>query len=559
MRFKSPRAQFLRLWRGWLPRQTNRNARRQIEGELSRPRNRSLKDQNLAGSNLSGVSFDDIDLTRCRLNHANLSFSNFEKARHLSAEGLAGADLRAATMPSSFKFDLDPTNDLLRNCRSLSATLLISSIYMMIAAASTKDVDLLTASRKFTLPLVNAEVSLFGFYAFGPIALILFGLFFYIVIGSAFDRLARLPAVFPNGALTDEAVAPWLTSELIRWRQPRLRRAITPTWITRTTGAILLTWLIVPSTVAFIWLKYLKRHDAALTVFHVSMLALATLLSLNFLYSSVTGNRLSARVGIGLLALTGIVAVAPATYISSAVLQGGTLPQSVAFVLDRVGYKANLDLVGAIVSRRPDNWSPFTDPQFQEVTGADLARASLRNADARHVFLARANLTQADMRSARLGRTRMQFANLTEANGEGAVFDDADFRGALLYGANFRKIQAARASFEAATLRHTVLSSAILEKATFKDADLDDAHLDGAYLREARITSTKMRQTDLRRAMLYEATLYADLSGAKLDNADIRGADLSQSTGLTQDQLISTCMDKRTKLPVAIQPNQNVC
>lgn len=493
--------------------------------------------QNLRDANLSGRQFQD----------ASLQFRDLRDVLHLHQGALRGADLSGAALPQSYEFDLDAVNDLIRSCRTLFVALLTTSAYLTITAASTRDVDLLTASRQFNLPIVGAEISLTGFYALAPAGLVGFALYFYLHIERLFDRLASLPAIFPSGSSIDEVTTPWLTTELIRLRQPRLRHLTSRSWLVRVAMGTPLTWFVVPSAIAFIWLRYLKRHDPWITTLHLVYLIVAVLTSFWTLHLSVGAS--GTRRALAAATFTaGASFIAATGYISFAVLSGSALPPTMATVLGQIGYQPHLRLVGAIVSTRPANWAPAFDPNFEEVTGASLAHASLRDAEAQHVFLARADLTQADLRSADLKRARLQFADLTGVNATDAVLDQAELRGAHLHGGVFRGVQASGVNVEDAVAKNADFSGAILTDSNFRNADLTGAVLRSAYLVEARLSGADLRRADLSGANMFGATLYgADLSGALLEHADLRGAELSTTIGLTQQQCDSARMDVHSR------------
>ena len=127
--------------------------------------------------------------------------------------------------------------------------------------------------------------------------------------------------------------------------------------------------------------------------------------------------------------------------------------------------------------------------------------ATLRTVDAEN--LRGANLSDADLRNAYLRN-----ANLS----------DADLRNAHLSGANLRNANLSGADLRGADLRNANLRSAYLRNANLSDADLRNAHLSGANLRNANLSGADLRGADLSGA---------DLSGADLRNANLSDADLN--------------------------------
>lgn len=95
-------------------------------------------------------------------------------------------------------------------------------------------------------------------------------------------------------------------------------------------------------------------------------------------------------------------------------------------------------LAGADFSGKDLTDASFTQATLREAnfTGADLRGVSLFGA-----FLEKANLTSADLRGATLDRARLTRANLTNANLEGAFAFNANFKEAIIDGADFTDVQ----------------------------------------------------------------------------------------------------------------------
>jgi hypothetical protein len=82
-------------------------------------------------------------------------------------------------------------------------------------------------------------------------------------------------------------------------------------------------------------------------------------------------------------------------------------------------------------------------------------------------------------------------------------WDECDFSGSILTGANFHAVDLTDSVFTAATLGQANLSAANLTRVSFRDADLSGANLDTANVTEA----------DFRRVKGLDATALADLRG----------------------------------------------
>jgi uncharacterized protein YjbI with pentapeptide repeats len=129
-----------------------------------------------------------------------------------------------------------------------------------------------------------------------------------------------------------------------------------------------------------------------------------------------------------------------------------------------------------------------------------------------------------DLSGANLENGFFQLAVLLEANLSGARLDGANLAGAQLNGANLSK----------ASLRYANLSGARLEGADLRGADLSNAWLNWAWL------------------------VGANMEGANLTNAifvgtQIQNTDLSNTVGLTAEQVARACSTAQTRLPKGLR------
>lgn len=142
------------------------------------------------------------------------------------------------------------------------------------------------------------------------------------------------------------------------------------------------------------------------------------------------------------------------------------------------------------------------------------ARTSLTEADLERANLAGASLRQADLTQANLDRANLQGASL-----ELARLYDAELQYACLYqanlaGASLELANAYSAAFAGASLAGACLRSAYLEYAKFPGADLSGTDLTETDLARAVLTSANLAGVDLSTASL----VHAQVGGAKIDN-----------------------------------------
>ncbi|MEM1371303.1 MAG: pentapeptide repeat-containing protein [Pseudomonadota bacterium] len=195
----------------------------------------------------------------------------------------------------------------------------------------------------------------------------------------------------------------------------------------------------------------------------------------------------------------------------------------------------------------PDDLSDH-DFSYLDLSGLDFKRAVLAGADFYGTDLLGADLRGADLRDARLDRATIIQTNFTGANLSGVsmslptTFVDlafntsqvatfaradlsearvlarlygADFRGAVLVGADFSALSAGRATI--ASVPYNFLTG----------GNFDGADLRGANFSHAEMNFVSFRGADLRDANFAKSALVkADFASAKLDGAIFDGADL---------------------------------
>jgi uncharacterized protein YjbI with pentapeptide repeats len=164
----------------------------------------------------------------------------------------------------------------------------------------------------------------------------------------------------------------------------------------------------------------------------------------------------------------------------------------------------------------------------------DLRRTDLRGADLHAAHLEGAGLDRAHLERALLWDAHLQGAHLREAHLEGADLD----------GAHLERADLQEAHLERAHLK-AYLDMADLRRAYLQGADLKEAYLEIAYLSRAYLQGAFLAKASLWKAYLDGA----HLEGADLYRANLEGADLRGATGLTQKQIDSAFIDKKTTLP----------
>jgi len=185
-----------------------------------------------------------------------------------------------------------------------------------------------------------------------------------------------------------------------------------------------------------------------------------------------------------------------------------------------------------------NRWRAATNNAPVDLSGADLARAKLNNAN-----LLRAVLTGADLRQAQMERAHLKGADLT-----GAVLERANLEHVNARDAIFDGVRAAEVNFEVGTLRGATFRNAQLSRARFhraylRDTDLSGAKLIGAWLRLAVLEGARCRDADFRGTDLRYASLVdCDLRGADLTDVHVYGVsawDIRTDSDTRQDLIVS--------------------
>jgi uncharacterized protein YjbI with pentapeptide repeats len=148
----------------------------------------------------------------------------------------------------------------------------------------------------------------------------------------------------------------------------------------------------------------------------------------------------------------------------------------------------------------------------------DLESADLSGIDLERIDLADANLEGADLSGARLNHANLVHARLRRANLTNAILDYANLAHAQLDGANL-----AFASLQDAMLPFAHLDGANLSAANLKNTRAEDAHFKNANLSYASLQDAVLSCSDFRRANL----LGANLEGANMIAINLESANLS--------------------------------
>jgi len=486
------------------------------------------------GAHLCSIEFENMNLTGADFRDADLRNTKFKDVEGLSSGQLAGSDVTGAKLGEDIqKFEsLDIIKEASKNARKLFLAMLLGCVYSIITIATTTDARLITNSSSSPLPIIGAEIPIAGFYWAAPLLLVSLYLYFHIYMQRLWERLAELPAVFPEGVPLDEKAYPWLLFGLVRKHFARLRAERPPLSGVQVLLSSLLAWWAVPGALLMFWLRFLPRHDWSGTGLHVILLGFAIgfgIISHWLSAETLKGTNNKCRkppwkkgiaqgtIASGFFLLVSIGAI---TGIGPHDKNKSHPKTWVPRVLEKVAFGAFADLKDAEVSTRPPNWTGLEEREKEEVAlvkGAKLNNSNLRYANAKGAFLVKADFSHADLEEADLRKANLLYANLFNTR-----FGSANLRDANLSGANL----------SSAFLVGANLSFAHLDSAYIIMTNLSGASLNFTYLVGANLLFTRLDSADLYAALLFDANLghvslaKANLNRALLDSADLEDANL---------------------------------
>lgn len=432
--------------------------------------NANLSKINLTNTNFSHSSLQEADLQNsnldgARFHEAELSSAQLDGSRDVAIRNLSGADLSYTTLPSAIDLDesLPELETITQSAAGTFQIMLIGCAIAWVTIATTKDFSLLSNSEQTTLPLIEIELPLIAYYLVAPLVLMMLFVYFQLYLQKYWEKLATLPAVFPDGTTLDQKVPPWLLSSLIELRFSRLHEPGGVSFPTKLNvlAASLCAWGIVPITILAYWLRFIPAQNLVGTLtqclfFSIStvialvsyQLAIATLgrgVTTEFDRDQYVANKLRYDAGIGIASL-----VATAGLSIYLLLYAG-VPVQILYP----------NLSDAEVSKKPESWTN-KDDDVASVKGAQLRGRSMHAGNLEGAFLVNANL---------------QDVTLSDAD-----MEDADLRRAICYKTDFGR----------ADMTAVKMSSAEIRAANFFSAYLFLADLSGAEL--GRVRGRKVRE-----------------------------------------------------------------
>jgi uncharacterized protein YjbI with pentapeptide repeats len=431
---------------------------------------------------------------------------------------------------------LQVVNDSAHYVRNFYISFLLLAIYITVIVWSTTD-EMLFRVSPVTLPLLNLQLPIKGFYTFAPYLFLLihfnllFQLHFLAKTLRQFDQQLKFLSTEAQQEHFRIRLFPFPFVQLLsanhqsRWVQGLL---------------VLIVWLLIVilplSVLVQLQLGFLPFHNS--TILWGQRIAIAIDLGLLLAFLPMM-NKLDAKRGmrigkvVVLLCLSGVLLIftwglATLPGETKQYFWAGWLPSSLwskekgselkltASLFDKENsvFHRHLFLPERLLIKEqlvPHTHHKPTDIKGLELSGRDfrwinlsstiLSNTNFRGVELQNAYLFGANLQGADLRLANLQgaylfRANLQGADLRFANLQGANLDNVNLQGADLRLANLQGASFNHANLQGVDLKFANLQGADLEGVNLQGADLDNANLQGADLRFANLRATQFISTD---------------------------------------------------------------
>jgi uncharacterized protein YjbI with pentapeptide repeats len=477
-------------------------------------------------ADLTGAIFTDADLTRASFRHAVLINAGIEDV-HLPGADLSGA--QTGTAQVKLETRLEGAKAMAETLRSvfIASTGLLAYVGATVFSAS--DAVVLTNKTTMSLPLVDAQVSVHGFFYMSATLALALSSYTLSRVDQFACVVARLPSRLPEGPPLQEQVDAWVLSCVGVLHGGRLEL--------RGTSEL-------PQSVSAIF-SWLGAKLPGAIVRWLAPFVLWMMIYRFFVACRPNWSALSSNIGFAYLVLSFLVSWAITFGLRNySQLIDGEKPRvrrrySVAFALGLIAIAIGVRSVQRATVRYGAVGESLANSQLTgaDLSGWNLARSNLDGADVAHT-----NLTLTHFQEAHLGKVDLRFAKLTRAS-----FNSADLTGAKLRFTTGERPNFGFATLNGVDLRQATLPGVILQDATlqeaklryftgvgalaaganFAKAELDDAVFDHAFLNGSEFTGG----VHLFRASFNGADLSsANFSGAQLYSAHLRNANLTATS-----------------------------
>lgn len=537
-----------------------------VDLRYSRFNKTNLEDSSFSNSNAQFCDFSESNLKNTQFHDCDLQHCDFSSAQNLNEFQFCGSNLAYAKLPENFTFSsLDYIGDGSKQIWTLYLTILLTSLYSLLAIGSTNDIDLLGNAKSIFFPMLQMSIATVGFYYVAPVLLMsLMGAFYY-QLTVYWKTVRRLPAIFPDGSSVTIKTMPSLIDTVVESCSPILRASRTNNLSSLIKLELTLVALlsVIPITLFIYWVRYLPRQDYAGSYLHATLFAMSICLAWHTWL--VLGKQMRERDLIRSSIKSFIWAAFVMLGLTLVMLEGPKIPFNLFYL-----NVSNLNL-----TQTPEEASEETNNRYSvmldgrslryaQMNKVNMSRSSLQGADLRsasliesdlsemvlnHVEADYATLRHSDLKGSAIRQSFFNYANFYKADLEGADFSQsqlthADFTNSRLgyttlartnlSQARLDRVMGGQSNFAMAVMKGTTFIRAHLPRSSFYLVDVDDAHFWKSDLSQTQWVLASLHSTDMTKA---------DLSDADFSQAIIQGSNFEQAD-LTTVKFLSTKLSR---------------
>lgn len=174
-----------------------------------------------------------------------------------------------------------------------------------------------------------------------------------------------------------------------------------------------------------------------------------------------------------------------------------------------------------------------------------------------HINLDGANIECLDLSSLNMLRASGQNMHATGTTFDNSILASGVLSGSELNGAKFRNARMDGASFQKSNMLATNLSEADARNANFSEATLNGANLTSGVFTGSDFSGANLESTEMSNANFTNT----ELKGVALKGANVGGTDFTGAKHLTQEMLLSACIQdaKPPTVDKLLKPTTNPC
>jgi len=479
-------------------------------------------DANLEYANLEGADLGGAKFAQTFLKNANLM-----NVKGYSSGCMAGSDLTNVKISGhAAQFDeINQIAEISKNSRKTLGYLLISIIYALLTIHTTNLAALITNRPTEKLPIIGGAIPIASFYCVFPLVILATFLYLHIYLQKLWESLANIPAIFPDGQISEKRVYPWILNGIV-YKYVRLLKSCRPPYYLLQVAAIyLLIFISAPSIMLIFFIYYLRRGDIMGSAFIMIYFTISAFISLyfhglmkeNFNIKILEKSHRYKLVFFKALRIASLIIFCILAFFVPPLL--GLMNQESPLRLIESDYS------GLNLEKADFEWHDFSNCSFRftNLKGANLHGANFKNAN-----MFRADLRGADISFATFDSANLQEANLMDAKGINII----------------RLLKSAKNSY-LAYYDENVIQSNLGTFSPDHNSRVKLKNFSNENFYWQNLLDVNFEKCDLSGSNFHNASL----KGVNFQYANLKGADLSNVKDLTAMQLAEAIYDSTTKLP----------